>query len=414
MDVLNFFQFKFPPFSLNIEEDLFFGATSHRDAIELINYFLKEEAHYLLIYGSTGVGKSHLLRFYFNKYLKGNPSFESYLFYCPPFYKEELEEFLIKKVIKKEPYVLYKKDFFEIFEKYLENLYSQKKSLLLFFDEAQNLYPDALEFLKIFSNFSFNNFKILLSGTQEIYQRLTLPEFSSFYQRFLTLYKLEPLKEREIREYIIFRIQKAEGKVELDEGIYSLIYKYTKGIPREINRLMDRVLLIACSEKTRSITKPIVKKACEELYHYSKFKLPVSILSIKNKIQKEDFLEPLKKELEKKGEVLRQLKTEVHEVKSYFFSLEESLQKLQHHIEKRGEEIKKELLILMEKRFEEYKKEVLSLLKSMEKRIELAEAEAGFLKNQIREIQERLKILEERQKGLYTEILKGKNSLEKI
>jgi general secretion pathway protein A len=78
---------------------------------------------------------------------------------------------------------------------------------------------------------------------------------------------LHPLTRKDIESYIGHRLSVAHGSssIAFDGGALDAIYTASKGIPRVINLLCDRSLMIAASFGLRTIPADIVSEAAAAL-----------------------------------------------------------------------------------------------------------------------------------------------------
>jgi hypothetical protein len=123
------------------------------------------------------------------------------------------------------------------------------KRCLLIVDEAQNLSARAVEELRMLSNFQFSNQSLLqtfLVGQPEFRGILARPEMEQFRQRVAATCHIGPLDEDETQRYIEHRLKcaGAAGKPTFEADAFPAIYKASQGIPRRINSLCDRLLLL--------------------------------------------------------------------------------------------------------------------------------------------------------------------------
>jgi hypothetical protein len=144
------------------------------------------------------------------------------------------------------------------------------KRVLMIVDEAQNLPKDALEELRMLSNFEMSGktlFQTFLIGQQQLSERLFLPEMEQLRQRVVATYQLKSLNEEETKSYILFRLEKAgwNQSPEFEDNIFSEICNYTQGIPRRINTLCDRILLFGYLEELKVINLAAVQKVIADI-----------------------------------------------------------------------------------------------------------------------------------------------------
>ena len=142
-------------------------------------------------------------------------------------------------------------------EAFLLSQTSQGKRCLLIVDEAQNLTPRAVEELRMLSNFQFGNQALLQSflvGQPEFREILQRPEMEQFRQRVAATCHIGPLDLEETQRYIEHRLKRAgsTGKPTFEPAAFEVIYQASRGIPRRINSVCDRLLLLGfLNDKTQ-------------------------------------------------------------------------------------------------------------------------------------------------------------------
>ncbi|BCL61512.1 hypothetical protein DGMP_22050 [Desulfomarina profundi] len=155
------------------------------------------------------------------------------------------------------------------FQKTLLNMAHNKKELLIIVDEAQNLPIESLEQLRMLSNIETSDRKlmqILLVGQPGLAEKLQDPLLGQLNQRIVISENLRPLNRKETIDYINFRLAQAgQGGLPISRSAGRLLFKNSRGIPRLINRLMDRTLLFGCADSSVKLTVGHVKKALETL-----------------------------------------------------------------------------------------------------------------------------------------------------
>ena len=144
------------------------------------------------------------------------------------------------------------------------------KRVLMIVDEAQNLPKDALEELRMLSNFELSGkslFQTFLIGQQQLSEALLLPEMEQLKQRIVATYQLKALNTEETKNYILFRLEKAgwQHTPQFEDNIFNTICSYTQGIPRCINTLCDRVLLFGYLEELKVIDLSAIEKVIVDI-----------------------------------------------------------------------------------------------------------------------------------------------------
>ena len=135
----------------------------------------------------------------------------------------------------------------------------QGKRCLLIVDEAQNLTPRAVEELRMLSNFQLGNHSLLQSflvGQPEFRAILQRPEMEQFRQRVSATCHIGPLEREETEAYILHRLKCAgsKGTPQFESGAFSTIFEASHGIPRRINSVCDRLLLLGYMENRTLLT----------------------------------------------------------------------------------------------------------------------------------------------------------------
>jgi general secretion pathway protein A len=140
------------------------------------------------------------------------------------------------------------------------------RSTLLIIDEAQLIFGETFEEIRLLLNFQMNDrflMTFLLIGQPEL--RDMIREYKQLDQRIAIRYHLNPLPRAETANYIRFRLSKTGCDRELfTEKAYDAIYQYSGGIPRKINNVCDLALLIGFSMKAQEIDEPLILKVVRD------------------------------------------------------------------------------------------------------------------------------------------------------
>ena len=120
------------------------------------------------------------------------------------------------------------------------------------------------------SNFQHGERPLLQSfllGQPEFRRTLQSPAMEQLRQRVIASCHLGPMDDADTQAYIIHRLQTVgwRGDPSFSDGIFSPIHQYTGGIPRKINVLFDRLLLMGRLEKKHAFTGEDVAEVIAEL-----------------------------------------------------------------------------------------------------------------------------------------------------
>ena len=261
-----FFGLQSKPFQLNPDPNFFFGSKQHRRAKAYLEYGVSRNEGFIVITGEIGAGKTTVLRSLIDG-LHGSNVIAGHLVTTQLGAEDTLRMvgaafgFRVKDVPKSELLIT--------LEAFLISQTSKGKRCLLIVDEAQNLTPRAVEELRMLSNFQFGNQALLQSfliGQPEFREILQRPEMEQFRQRVAATCHIGPLDLDETRSYIEHRLKCAgsTGKPTFDPAAFEVIFKASGGIPRRINSVCDRVLLLGFLSNREHLTVDDVTEVARE------------------------------------------------------------------------------------------------------------------------------------------------------
>jgi general secretion pathway protein A len=234
------------PFQLNPDPNFYFGSKQHSRAKAYLEYGVSRHEGFVVITGEIGAGKTMTLRSLIES-LHGTDVVIGNLVTTQLDAEDTLRMvgaafgFKVKDVAKSELLVT--------LEAFLLSQTSQGKRCLLIVDEAQNLTQRAVEELRMLSNFQYVNQALLqtfLVGQPEFRAILQRPEMEQFRQRVAATCHIGPLDADETRAYIEHRLKcaGATGKPTFEPKAFEAIHNFSGGIPRRINAICDRLLLL--------------------------------------------------------------------------------------------------------------------------------------------------------------------------
>ena len=260
-----FFGFTDFPFSLIPNPNIFFPAESLLETINVLHYALVNSSLITILTGPPGVGKTQVLLTLLSKLDK--TVIQPLEILNPAISPQELFQTIIVNVMNEEEnseLITKNKDY--ILKRLKDNFIKENRRYLLIIDEAQLLPLDTLEELRLLTNLNEDNrvfLQIFLIGQPILSQKLERPELLPLRQRINVWEDLHPLKKEECLSYVWFRIKQVASapNLTIDKNIEKVLYKSSKGVPRLINKIMDRALFIAYSRRETRITKDHLKEA---------------------------------------------------------------------------------------------------------------------------------------------------------
>lgn len=235
------------PFSIAVNPRYLFMSARHRDALAHLLYGVGAGGGFILLTGEVGTGKTTINR----ALLEQLPQETDIAIILNP----ALNAMELLATVCDELNIDYDsgnptlKTLTDKLHAYLLANHAKGRSTVLMIDEAQHLDFDVLEQIRLLTNLETNTRKLLqiiLIGQPELVELLNRPELRQLNQRITARYNLEPLNLQETSAYIRHRLQVAglpPGRELFPASVVRGIFKRTRGIPRLINVLCDRILL---------------------------------------------------------------------------------------------------------------------------------------------------------------------------
>ncbi|MBS0390171.1 MAG: AAA family ATPase [Proteobacteria bacterium] len=233
------------PFQLNPDPSFYFSSKQHQRARAYLEYGVMCCEGFIVVTGEVGAGKTTIVRGLLDS-LDPDTVVAAHLVSTQLGADDTLR--LVGAAFGVRVNGVAKGDLLLALEAFFVTQTLKGKRCLLIVDEAQNLQPQAVEELRMLSNFQNGQDALLqtfLVGQPEFREILQNPDMLQLRQRVIATCHLGPLDADETRDYILHRL-KCAGSVDkptFDVDIFDGIYRFTAGIPRRVNTLMDRVLL---------------------------------------------------------------------------------------------------------------------------------------------------------------------------
>jgi putative secretion ATPase (PEP-CTERM system associated) len=238
------------PFQLNPDPHFYYGSKQHRRAKAYLEYGLSRHEGFIVVTGDIGAGKTTVLRGLLNSLERTN-IITGHLVTTQLDAEDTLR--MVAAAFGFRASGGSKSELLSALEAFLLSNARQGKRCLLVVDEAQNLAPRAVEELRMLSNFQLGNHSLLQSflvGQPEFREILQRPEMEQFRQRVAATCHIGPLDREETEAYILHRLRCAgsKGFPEFEQKAFEEIHAASHGIPRRINSICDRLLLLGYME----------------------------------------------------------------------------------------------------------------------------------------------------------------------
>jgi general secretion pathway protein A len=256
-----------PPFQLSADPAFYFDSRGHHTALAYMRYGLHGGEGFIVITGEVGAGKTTLVRALLAE-IDPSRIVAAHVVSTQLAADDLLPTILMSFGVRRTGTT--KAQMLGTLEAFLLQVAAQGRRALLIVDEAQNLSAQALEELRMLSNFQLETQSLLQSfliGQPELQRTVRSAPLEQLRQRITASCHLGPLDMAETRPYVEHRLRTAGWKQrpEFEPAVFERLHELTHGIPRAVNRLCHRLLLAAYLGNKERIDVALVDEAGHEL-----------------------------------------------------------------------------------------------------------------------------------------------------
>lgn len=265
-----------PPFGITPDTSFAFACQSHQEALNTLLVALADGEGFIKITGEVGTGKTLLCRRllailgdeYFTAYLP-NPLLEPRSLMLSigeelelPLNQNDDEHHLLRSLNQK-----------------LLDIAMHGKHVVVLIDEAQAMPLATLEALRLVSNLETEKRKLIqvvLFGQPELDVHLSDPSVRQLKQRITFHYRLGALTRAEMQQYVAHRLRVAgyHGSELFSWTAVRALHRASGGIPRLVNILANKCLLLVFGEGGHQVHYRHVRMAARDTESARRLKFP--------------------------------------------------------------------------------------------------------------------------------------------
>ena len=256
------------PFQLTPDPTFYFESLTHRKALSYLSYGLAQGEGFVVITGEVGAGKSTLVAHLM-------ATIDPARLTAAQIVTSKLDgEELVHVVAQAFGLIVEghdKASALGAIEAFLHDEARAGRRCLLVVDESQNLELEALEELRMLSNFQLGAHPLLqtlLLGQPEFRNTIQEhPQLEQLRQRVIAAHHLEAMELGEVQPYIEHRLKCVgwTGNPKFDQRVFTELFEASGGVPRRINQICNRLMMLGAVDQRNRIDGAMLSSVLEEL-----------------------------------------------------------------------------------------------------------------------------------------------------
>jgi len=257
------------PFSLTPNTQFFLNMASYHKAYNMLMVSLANAEGFIKIVGEVGTGKTMLCRKVLNTLEDDKESYITAYIPNPVLSPKGLFLAFAEELnIEIDQDVGHHRLLKAITERLVE-FSAENKQVVLFIDEAHAMPEQTLEALRLLTNIETEQvklFQVVLFAQPELDVSLAQPSLRQLRQRITFSFEIEALDRDGVERYVVHRLATAgyNGPFLFSKRALDYLYKASSGIPRVINILCHKALMVAFGKGERSVQADHIKSAAED------------------------------------------------------------------------------------------------------------------------------------------------------
>ncbi len=266
MIYLTHFGLREPPFGITPDTSFFYACASSQEALNTLLVAVANGEGFLKVTGEVGTGKTLLCR----KFLATlDDNWVSAYVPSPNLEPKTLLLALAEEMRLKLDGGLDQHHLLKALNLALLDFARQKKRVVVCLDETQAMPLESLETLRLLTNLETEKRKlvqVILFGQPELDEKLAHESIRQLRQRITFQHHLGTLTREETEYYLAHRLAIAgySGEGVFAPGAVKRIYRGSRGVPRLVNILANKAMMLAYGEGSRRVTAQHARAAAAD------------------------------------------------------------------------------------------------------------------------------------------------------
>ncbi|WP_367317685.1 ExeA family protein [Aeromonas simiae] len=256
------------PFTLPPHPGFYFGLPAHEEALQVLRWAIGQGEGFIKVTGEVGTGKTLLCRKLMEEGNLGDQEVRYVWLPNPHLLPCELKSALASALDMPRPEG-WQQDLTGQLHQHLIQLQQAGVRVVVVMDEAQALPDYTLEALRLLGNLDSESHQLLqvvLFGQPELNRRLAEDNLRQLRQRIAFACALRPLCREEAQAYVEHRLYTAgyRGAPLFTKLAHHHLWRAARGVPRLLNILAHKSMMLAYGEGERLITPRLVSEAIRD------------------------------------------------------------------------------------------------------------------------------------------------------
>ena len=240
-----FYGLKAKPFRYIPGTPCFFLSKSHKKALQHLRSGLTKAEGFIVLTGVEGTGKSVLFS------LLAKELVEQKVLLAEIHNTEQAEKALIPSILsafKQTGPELDKQQLISRLLVFFTRAVKKGKRCVIMVDAANHFSNRSLEELRLLTELRYQDkslLQVVLVGDECLEKQLSEESNTRLRQNIVGQHQIESMRQHDAKQYILYRLKCVgwKGSPQIQESVFDRVYELTEGIPANINRFCDRLLM---------------------------------------------------------------------------------------------------------------------------------------------------------------------------